>query len=251
MGEIKFPIIFAHRGANQLAPENTLAAFQLAHDLGAQAFEFDVQLSKDLVPVVIHDETLERTTDGAGFVADKTFTQLKKLDAGSWFANEYSHETIPSFAEVLKRLIPWGAYLNVELKENQIGAKALVDQTLEVLRQLHCPKDQVFLSSFSEEMMRLLVQKKQEYPLAWLVDEVNPKAYTFAKDWRCMSIHPNVEILQLPNSTFIKEMKENGLKIFSYTVNDPETAKALVAQGLDGFFTDNEMLYHWSVQDKE
>src|SRR5437868_11167811 len=110
------PIVFAHRGANRLTPENTMSAFRKAQELGATAFELDVQLSKDGIPVVIHDGSLERTTDGEGMVAEHTFEELCELDAGSWFGNEFIEEKIPSLEEVLQEFIPLDIYLNLELK---------------------------------------------------------------------------------------------------------------------------------------
>src|SRR3989338_6345931 len=142
------PIVFAHRGANRLAPENTLGAFKKAHALGANAVEFDVQLSSDLVPVVIHDDVLERTTNGQGFVADHSFAALKKLDAGLWFHPHFQGERVPSLAEVLEEIIPLGMMINIEIKPNRLSVTTLVEKVRLLLEQFHCPPEQVLLSSF-------------------------------------------------------------------------------------------------------
>ncbi len=103
LDKLERPIIFAHRGASISAPENTLSAFELAVKLGARAIELDAMLSSDGIPVVIHDHTLERTTNGRGFVSDFTCAELMKLDAGAWFSEEFTGERIPTLEQVLKK----------------------------------------------------------------------------------------------------------------------------------------------------
>ncbi len=111
------PIIYAHRGASKAAPENTMPAFELAAKQGADGIETDVQLTKDQIPVLIHDENVRRTTDGIGFVQDYTYKELQELDAGSWFSSTYSNTTIPT----LDQLLAWNKKkklkLNIELKK--------------------------------------------------------------------------------------------------------------------------------------
>src|SRR5438093_10169319 len=104
---MKKPLVIAHRGASERAPENTLAAFSLAYDLGADGIELDVHLSRDRVPVVIHDDTLERTTDGNGRVRALGILELKRLDAGGWKGEAFKGEKIPTLAEVVDALGDW------------------------------------------------------------------------------------------------------------------------------------------------
>jgi hypothetical protein len=141
------PLIIAHRGASAYAPENTLAAFKKAIDLGADGIELDVHLSKDGEVVVIHDRTIDRTSNGKGQVAEMSLKELKALDFGSWFSDEYQKESIPLLREVLELLKDWNGLLNIELKQNgleryplaaALGEKAGLPQIrLHDLRYIH------------------------------------------------------------------------------------------------------------------
>ncbi len=111
-----YPRIFAHRGGGSLAPENTLAAFRLGQSLGYAAHEFDVKLSKDGVAILLHDPTLERTTNGKGRAADITWDELRGLDAGGWHSEPFRGEPVPSFEEVARLLRSKGTLANVEIK---------------------------------------------------------------------------------------------------------------------------------------
>lgn len=136
------PLIIGHRGASAYAPENTLAAFRLAIDAGADGVEFDVQLAKDGVPVVIHDATLDRTGDRSGRVADLTSKQLAKIDVGSWFnkkfpnraQTEFSKETVPTLAQVLDLLKDTEGLIYIELKCGAADYKQLATAVCEVIR---------------------------------------------------------------------------------------------------------------------
>lgn len=137
-----FPLIIGHRGASSHAPENTLAAFQMALDAGADGVEFDVQLAKDGVPVVFHDATLERTGLRPDKVADLTSRQLGKIDVGSWFnlafpakaAPEFAGETVPTLVQVLKLLSGFGGLIYIELKCGDADFKPLVRAVCDIIR---------------------------------------------------------------------------------------------------------------------
>ena len=137
--------VIAHRGFSGAAPENTLAAFEKAIEVGADMFELDVLLSRDGRVVVIHDDTLDRTTDGEGKVAAFTLAELKKLDAGSWFSAEFAGERIPTLEEAL-RLAKGCILVNVEIKTEAVG-RGVVAKALEVIDELDM-KDNVVISSF-------------------------------------------------------------------------------------------------------
>ncbi|MFD1676278.1 glycerophosphodiester phosphodiesterase [Alicyclobacillus fodiniaquatilis] len=140
------PIVGAHRGASQTAPENTLAAFRQAIALGATALELDVQLSADGHVVVIHDAMLNRTTNGHGLVRDHTLEELRALDAGSWFSPAFAHEQIPLFEEVLD-LAKGTCLLHVELKHGPIVYPELEARVIEQVKA-HGMQDQALLMSF-------------------------------------------------------------------------------------------------------
>src|SRR5690625_3867881 len=140
--------IIAHRGASKIAPENTLPAFKLAEKLGAESIETDIHLTKDQVPVLIHDPRLERTTNGQGFVKNYTFAELQELDAGAWFSEQYEHTKIISLAEFLQWIQAKKLYINLELKNKDIRYKFLEDIVFEHIEyyQVH---NRTILSTFN------------------------------------------------------------------------------------------------------
>src|SRR6266542_6343983 len=157
------PTIIAHRGASKAAPENTLAAFRTAIEQGAKLVECDVHLSADGVPVVMHDDRLDRTTDGSGAIAERTLAELKKLDAGAWFDDVFRAEPVPTLAEALD-LCAGRARLVVELKRG--GGEALVAASLAEIDQRACD---VAVISFGPEEVREMARRCPDLPLGFLV----------------------------------------------------------------------------------
>jgi glycerophosphoryl diester phosphodiesterase len=124
-------LIIAHRGVSEFAPENTLPAFDMAIDKSCDAIEFDVQLTKDLVPVIIHDETIDRTSSGKGYVKDFTLQQLKKYDFGSWFSPKFKNATLPTLEEFFQIASKknYQGLINIELKNDQIKYVGIEEKT--------------------------------------------------------------------------------------------------------------------------
>ncbi|MCJ7824791.1 MAG: hypothetical protein MUP44_07820, partial [Anaerolineales bacterium] len=178
------PLVIAHRGASAIAPENTLSAFRKAEELGADAIEFDVKLSRDGVPIILHDMTLERTTDGEGEVKNLTFTELQRLDAGSKFSPVFTGERIPTLRQLLDefkdRLL-----LNIELTNYNALSDSL---PLEVIRNLHETNlaESILVSSFNPIALSriqkldprirtaLLIGDATARPLQWLLEALTP-----------------------------------------------------------------------------
>ena len=155
------PIIVAHRGFSAEAPENTLVAFQRAVDVGATVAECDVRRTRDGHIVLLHDETLDRTTDGSGPVAERTFAEVRGLDAGSWKSSEYAGESVPTLGETL------GATAGKLLLIVEIKAEGITEAVLDILRDR--PQDsEVAIVSFSYETCRESRHLAPEIPLAWL-----------------------------------------------------------------------------------
>jgi glycerophosphoryl diester phosphodiesterase len=154
------PMVIAHRGFSGKAPENTFAAFIKALDLGVDMIELDVQLSRDSHVVVIHDEKVDRTTDGSGKVSDKMLKELKELDAGSWFSAAFAGERIPTLREALE-LITSKAYVNIEIKTNKVIRKAdseIADRALDLVEQMQL-LDRVLFSSFNHKLVGYIKKK--------------------------------------------------------------------------------------------
>ncbi|MFP3388865.1 glycerophosphodiester phosphodiesterase [Brevibacillus sp. SIMBA_040] len=154
-------ICMAHRGWSGKAPENTLAAIRLAlSEPGITAMEIDVQLSRDGVPVLIHDFTLERTTTGSGLVMDHTLEELRGLDAGSWFGEEFSSERIPTLEEALLA-VKGRLTLNIELKATSDMYPGIAEKVLELLAKYDM-KQEVYITSFDHDLIRQVRQLDQE-----------------------------------------------------------------------------------------
>jgi glycerophosphoryl diester phosphodiesterase len=151
------PMVVAHRGFSGKAPENTIPAFRMALEAGVSMIELDVQITKDGAVAVIHDATVDRTTDGTGRVADLTLAELRHLDAGSWFSADFKGERIPSLEEALELIAP-RALVNIELKSPRIIRNAdtkSVHATLEIVRKMEL-LDRVLFSSFNHKLMKYL-----------------------------------------------------------------------------------------------
>jgi glycerophosphoryl diester phosphodiesterase len=238
MPSINFQVpVIAHRGASRYAPENTLSAFSKAKQLGAQWVEFDVMLSLDGESIVIHDETLERTTNGRGMVGDYSYPDLKRLDAGSWFDLQFSDEKIPTFKEVILCLQANQLAANVEIKplpgqDEQTATKVLADirdhWTVDMMPPL--------ISSFSVLALRTVRQLSPDALIGLLVDEWFEGWEAICDELQCVSVHVNQQILNADN---VYRIKSQNRFVLSYTVNDPNRAKTLFAFGVDAVFSDD------------
>lgn len=233
MSRYAYPRLFAHRGGGGLAPENTLAGIRLAARLGYRGVEFDVMLSADGAPVLIHDETLERTTDGAGRVAHTPLAALLRLDAGGRFHRSFAGETMPTLEKALTLCASLGLAANVEIKP-AAGFDAATGTT--VGRIAACaPEGAVLLSSFSETALSAASLAAPDCPRALLV-EAPPQ------DWRlrlarlgCQALH--CEAGQL-SPELAAALVGAGIPFACYTVNSPVAAAALFAAGAAALFTD-------------
>ncbi|MGM0651862.1 MAG: glycerophosphodiester phosphodiesterase [Bacillota bacterium] len=225
----------AHRGASSLAPENTIIAFDKALEIGADGIEFDVQLSKDSVPVVIHDETLNRTTDGDGNVADFTLAELKALDAGSWFAPLFSQAQVPTLDEVLSRYCSKNLLLNIELKNALFPYPGLEEKVLSCITS-NSLEDRVIISSFNYESLLRCRKLKPAVRTGMLYIEKLKEPWQKVKELGCYSAHPLFFYLQFPD--IIEGYKKNNIPLYPWTVNDPEMMESLVTAEIEAIITD-------------
>src|SRR5574337_1778321 len=134
--KLRIPQLIAHRGAPRVAPENTLSSIREAKKLGANWVEFDVRLTKDGELICFHDNTLERTTNGTGYVYDYTFSALKQLDAGSWFSPDFRGEEIPTFSQMASLVMELGLGMNIEIKPDAPRVIETAEKTIDVLKKL-------------------------------------------------------------------------------------------------------------------
>ena len=231
------PLIIAHRGANVDAPENTLIAIELAAQQGATWIEVDLHLTADRQIIVIHDETLNRTTDGNGRVLDKTLAQLQQLDAGSWFANEFVGERLPSLEQLIKVLEHFKLNVNLEIKADAGMEGETSEVTAKILQQ-HWPanKSLPLISSFSSLALETMQRVAPHLPRGLLLEKWAGKdSATLATKLDCVTVNLSRRYVDAASVDSIKALNKT---IMIYTVNQPTQARELFAMGVDAIFTD-------------
>jgi glycerophosphoryl diester phosphodiesterase len=231
-----YPRVIAHRGGGVLAPENTLAAIRTGSTRGYAGVEFDVMLAADAVPVVIHDETLERTTGTTGAVAQTPSGALTALDAGSWFGAAFAGEPVPRYAEVARLCLDLGLWANVEIKpatgfERDTGRIVAAASTALWRTAPAAP----LLSSFSAAALEQARIAAPELPRGLLVETIAPDWRESAARLGCFSLHCDHRHLTAAQAGAILAA---GLALLCYTVNDPIRARELFSWGADAIVTD-------------
>lgn len=232
--EIRF---IGHRGYSTIAPENTLAAMKAAIAGSAWGVEFDVQLTRDAIPVVIHDSTLERTTNGGGKVAALSLAELKTLDAGSWFSPHFVGESIPTLTEVLALIQPTSLKIYPEIKfarnwsESQIAA--LCEQLGTPIWQQRCT-----IASFEYEFLQRLRQRNLEIAIAFEVgdEETFHEAVELAYKYTPGSILCHYTIL-LNNPALLEIPRARDIEVIPWTVDRPEERQQLAKLGIEAMIT--------------
>ncbi len=231
--------IFAHRGLSARAPENTMAAFALAADAGAQWIETDVDILADGTPILIHDTTLDRTTNRTGSIYDLSVQDLPGIDAGSWFGPEFAGEKIPTLGQFIDFLNERKINANIEIKQNEQGAartRLLVETIAAELERLD-PERQVVISSFSQPLLMQFHQVAPQYAIAVLYETA-----ALYDDWLsvlelCGATYINVEDSKLSASR-VKQFTDAGYPVCVWTVNAADRVNELFNWGCSGVFTD-------------
>jgi glycerophosphoryl diester phosphodiesterase len=240
-GPWPYPRWIAHRGAGKLAPENTLAAFKLGHQHGFRMFECDAKLSADGQLYLLHDDTLERTTSGRGAAAAWAWSDLAELDAGAWHSEAFQGERLLTLDALAHWLQAQGDLVNLEIKpcpgrEAETGAAvARAAQALWVGATV-----QPLLSSFSVEALQAAQQAAPAMPRALLFEFLPPDWLDHAKALGVIAVVPHHALL---TAEVIAQAHVAGLRVLTYTVNEPERAQTLWSQGLDGLITDKVDLF--------
>jgi glycerophosphoryl diester phosphodiesterase len=226
--ERKKVTVVGHRGASGYAPENTVASFEHALGLGVKAVEFDVRITADGVPVVLHDSTLDRTTNGKGPVAEHTWLDLLQLDAGSWKHPRFAGTRIPSLQEALMAIGPYARPI-IELKV-PIDPNLL----LEPLRRYDIESD-VLVMSFHAEWLVPFRKVSKHVPIGFLSDHWRPELPRQARalDADILLLHTGVL-----GTTQIAAAEAEGLEVWCYTPNDAGLIAACAAMGVSGIVTD-------------
>jgi glycerophosphoryl diester phosphodiesterase len=229
------PLVWAHRGASAAAPENTLAAFRLAAQLGADGIELDAQRCASGEVVVLHDESLGRTTGYAALLAETPWSKVRTLDAGARFADEFDGERVPLLAEVLSETPPT-LLVNVELKCDRADDRGLTAAAIAVVHEARA-EDRVLLSSFNPLCLWRARALAPELPRALLFDRDSSfplRHALYAPALAAAALHPE-DVLATPAA--VRSWRRRGYLVSAWTVDDPDRAQALRDAGATGIIT--------------
>jgi len=231
-----YPKVLAHRGGGTLAPENTLGAIRLGAQMGFKGVEFDVMLAGDGTPVLIHDQTLKRTTRARGEVAHTPYADLARLDAGAWHGARWRGEKIPRFEDAARLCREHGIWANVEIKpahgfERRTG-EAVARAAAELWRGADLPP---ILSSFSPVALTAAREAAPQLPRGLLLGRLLPHWREMLRDLECAALHANHRTLR---QHVVQEAHGAGCAVLAWTVNDRRAARKLLAWGVDCLVTD-------------
>lgn len=272
-GKPSYPKLIAHRGAGQDAPENTLSAFQLGAKKGYTMFECDVKFSKDQILFLLHDATLDRTTNFQGLAQERDWQELAKADAGGWHSQNYQGEKLLNFADLVEYIIGNHFRLDVEIKPNsgqayETGAAVahylqqrmtqkidqyveyfFTDKPINFFTKLHdallatpepcCLKNQFLISSFEPEALRGAMESVPKIPRALLVEDFSQGEMLIwqqLENLECQGVIMNYHIL---TPKFLKRCQDAGRFVMVYTVNELSEINRLLSLGVDSVITDN------------
>jgi glycerophosphoryl diester phosphodiesterase len=233
-------IVMAHRGASAAAPENTLIAYKKAIEMGADYAELDVRQTKDGAIVLMHDKTVHRTTGVKGFVWDLTLEELKQLEAGSWFGEEYRGEPIPALEEVI-RLVKGRMNLNIEVKisEHEPG---IAQRVVDIIRSEDFSEN-CMITSFDVETVRTFKKIAPDLKTGLIFDK-EYRSDVFEGDWEILSSN-----YKLVDAEFMRLARNSVKKTYAWTVNDREEMLRLIGLGVDGIITDKPDLLKSVLQE--
>ncbi|MDO5720348.1 MAG: glycerophosphoryl diester phosphodiesterase [Actinomycetaceae bacterium] len=236
--------IVAHRGMSSLAPENTIAAFAACVEHGVASFEFDVDIMGDGTLIVIHDNTLDRTTTGTGGYYDKSFSDLRRLDAGAWFSPTYRFERVPELASVIELMNRTGLDANLEIKPSTSGhemRQSLVEGVAVSLRELNSERG-IIISSFDPQLLAGVKEHAPHIPRACLFDWQDGPELEQVDSWIDIARHLDARAIHPGESRLtrqaVQRMLEAGFEVNVWTVNDLHRAAELAEWGVHSVITD-------------
>ena len=231
-----YPRWIAHRGAGKLAPENTLAAFELGATHGFRMFECDAKLSADGVVFLMHDATLERTTNGQGIGGEQSWQALSQLDAGSWHSRRYAGEPLPTLEALAGFCLAHGHHLNIEIKPTPGTETATGEAVARLAAKLwQGAKVPPLLTSFQPEALAAAQAVAPLLPRGLLVDTLWHGWFEKALELDCVAVVANYALW---DTVTVAQVHGAGLRCLSYTVNDLDAAQHLLTLGTDGIITD-------------
>ncbi|UZG45312.1 glycerophosphodiester phosphodiesterase [Caldimonas thermodepolymerans] len=235
-----YPLWIAHRGAGKLAPENTLAAFREGAAHGYRMFECDAKLSADGTLFLLHDATLERTTDGQGVAGDRPWAELSRLDAGGWHGRRYAGEPVPTLEALARYVLRNGFFLNIEIKptpgHEEATGRAVAEACARWWRDSrHPPAALPLLTSFKPAALQAARAAQPQLPRGLLLDHWRDGWRDEVRTLECVAVVAHWSML---DAATIAEVHALGCRALAYTVNDPCEAQRLLAAGITGLITD-------------
>lgn len=233
----KLPKIIGHRGAAAYAPENTAVGIHSAADLGVDWVELDVKLTKDFIPIIFHDSTLERTTNGFGQVQDHTWSEIQELDAGSWFSESFTGEGILSLERAIDIMIERNLGFNLEIKPCEGREVETAEVALDMISSIWDEQNSLLISSFATECLETSKNMALDIYRGLLVDGLPDNWLELAKDLDVKSINLNGNNVSLTKDD-IHTITETGHQIMAYTINDASHANTLMSWGVSSFCSD-------------
>jgi glycerophosphoryl diester phosphodiesterase len=243
------PLVFGHRGALTIAPENTIASFQKAREMGADGVELDVMLCADGKVVVSHDYALERTTDGKGRIADLPLSRLKALDAGSWFSPQFAGERMPTLPEILV----WAGedtLLNIELKSQSLRTDGLEQRVIALVREYQM-EHRVVLSSFNPLALRRVKRMAPNLHTGLLYAGDLPifLRRAWLRPWALVdALHPQFEMV---NEAYLAWAKRSGYRVNVWSPTEASEMKRLIGLDVDIIITDRPDLLAQALKQEE
>ncbi|MGO3168812.1 glycerophosphodiester phosphodiesterase [Senegalia sp. (in: firmicutes)] len=228
------PIIYAHRGAKGYRPENTMAAFKLAMEMGADGIETDIHLSKDGYLVLIHDEKIDRTTTKKGYIKDMTLAQIKLLDAGSKFSEEFAGEEIPTLEELIILTKDTDIILNIEIKNNKMNYPKIEEKLVELIKKYKI-EERVIISSFNHNTIYKIKELDENLKTGILYSRNIKRPIRFAKNIRADALHPKHKRVDFK---LMIKAKLTGLEINTFTINNTKQMNKMFKYRVDGIITD-------------
>ncbi len=233
---LKLPKIIGHRGCAGYAPENTLEAIHTAADMGVEWVELDIKITKDEVPIIFHDDTLDRTTNGSGNVADRTYDELKDLECGSWYADGFTGIKIPTFEEAIEVLIDRNLGFNMEMKPCPGREKDTAEVALDLLSSIWDDHNRLLVSSFSHVSLEVAQDMAEDWHRGLILPPEWPE------NWAELIKYLDVKTINVEGANVTREQIEDIMDmeklVLAYTINNPDQARTLQSYGVDGFFSD-------------
>lgn len=230
MSKIK---VWAHRGASGYAPENTLASFKMARDMGADGVELDVQMTKDGFIVVTHDESIDRVSSRTGYVKDYTFEEIRKFNFNNNMKG-YDFEQIPTLEEVYELLKDSGMMINVEIKTGVFFYEGIIEKVLKLTHDMGM-EDNVIYSSFNHYTILKIKELDPQAEIGFLYADGPIDMPQYGEKYGVDALHPALYNLQYPG--FVEECKKRNLELNVWTVNEDEHIKLVAGMGVHAIIT--------------